>query len=377
MVLAGTGIPANASPTITSPTPGGPLNNNQTSEPSPVTCGFDPTDNGPFTFGTGLVGTAEPATSMSLPAGSSDYFYVGSDASGNPLTNTSWNPDGTTGAGSTNVPSIGTVVSIGESTSDSASYSSGGTTNAAIAGLGVTGYTVTDSAAGGGWPGTPLPLSVTADAGDLLLVVVGGDGVGLLHVGGASLSTLLNVTYSECGSNVIASVGMFAAFLPAGTTTVTISASTNSASTYQADNEPTIGAIAYVLAPGAAGLLQAAIGIAQQVQSAIASSAVYAIAAFGNELSALQRELTSALANAAITPPPTCTSMMSNSYAQLVTDFKTFLKDDATLRWQLVVNWNTVAAVIQDLGKVVFDLAELATYFWYCFWTSGPGPVDT
>lgn len=86
-------LTADASPTVTSPPSGGPLNNSQSIEPSPVLCGFDPTYNAPFTYATGLVGTAEPATTMSLPSGSSDYFYVGSDAGGYPLTDISWNED--------------------------------------------------------------------------------------------------------------------------------------------------------------------------------------------------------------------------------------------------------------------------------------------
>jgi hypothetical protein len=239
-----TTLSATASPTITSPAAGGSLNDNQSIEPSPVSCGFDPTDNGPFNFATGLAGTAEPATSMSLPAGASDYFYVGSDAGGNPLTSISWNPDlSVTAAYSGNE-----AVSIGQSTSDSASFGSGSTTNVAIAGLGVTGYQVTGAPVTASTStGTSVSLNVTTGAGDLLLVVVGGEGVGLLQQGGASLSTLLNVTYSECGSDVIASAGMFAAFLPAGTNSVSISGTT-----YSTNSGTSMGAVAYVLAPAAA-----------------------------------------------------------------------------------------------------------------------------
>ena len=229
------------SPVITSPAAGGPLNDNQSIEPSPVSCGFDPTDNGASNFGAGLVGTAEPATSMSLPGGSSDYFYVGSDAGGNPLTSISWNPDlSVTAAYSGNE-----AVSIGQSTSGSGSFDSGSTTNVAIAGLGVTGYQLTGSPVTASTStGTSVSLSVTTGAKDLLIVMVGGEGVGLLQQGGPALSTLLNVTYSECGSNVIASAGMFAAFLPAGTNTVTLSGTT-----YPSDSGTSMGLVAYVLAP--------------------------------------------------------------------------------------------------------------------------------
>jgi serine/threonine protein kinase len=229
------------SPVITSPAADGPLNDNQSIEASPVTCGFDPTDNGAFNFGAGLVGTAEPATSMSLPAGSSDYFYVGSDAGGNPLTSISWNQDlSVTAAYNGNE-----AVSIGQATSGAALFDSGSTTNVAIAGLGVTGYQLVGSpVTASASTGTSVSLNVTTGAKDLLLIVAGGEGVGLLQEGGPALSTLLNVTYSECGSNVIASAGMFAAFLPAGTSTVTLSGTT-----YPTDSGTSMGLVAYVLAP--------------------------------------------------------------------------------------------------------------------------------
>jgi hypothetical protein len=232
---------ADASPTVTSPPSGGPLNNSQSIEPSPVLCGFDPTYNAPFTFAAGLVGTAEPAASMSLPPGSSTYFYVGSGAGGRPLTDISWNEDLPVTAAYSGNKSI----SIGRSTSDSGSLNSNSSTNVALAGLAVTGYQVTGHPVTNATStGTSVSVTATTNAGDLLLVVVGGEGDGLLQQGGTPLSTLINVTYSECGSDVIASAGMFAAFPGAGLQTVTFSGIT-----YPTNSGTSMGVAAYVLAP--------------------------------------------------------------------------------------------------------------------------------
>jgi len=92
--------------------------------------------------------------------------------------------------------------------------------------------------------GTSASVTATTAAGDLLLVVVGGEGDGLLQQSGTPLSTLLNVTYSECGSDVIASAGMFAAFPGVGAQTVTISGIT-----YPTNSGTSMGVAAYVLAP--------------------------------------------------------------------------------------------------------------------------------
>ncbi len=229
-----------ASDRITSPPAGGTLNNTQGIEPAPVTCGFKANANPPFSFATGLTGTAEPAISMSLPTGASGYFYVGSDAGGNPLTRISWHQDLSVIAGYSGNQSI----SIGHSGAATGSYFSGTTTNVAIAGLAVRGYSVT------GRPvrvstssGTSVSLTVSTGQGDLVLVLVGGQGAGLVQETGAPLSTLVNVTYSECGSNVIASASMFAAFLPAGSHQVNLTGTT-----FGTNSGAAVGAVAYVLA---------------------------------------------------------------------------------------------------------------------------------
>jgi hypothetical protein len=92
--------------------------------------------------------------------------------------------------------------------------------------------------------GISLAVSAAAKPGDLLLVVVGGEGMGLLHYGGPALHTLINVTYSECGSHVIASSGIFAAELSPGVEHLTFSGTT-----YHTNKGATIGAVAYTLAP--------------------------------------------------------------------------------------------------------------------------------
>jgi len=60
------------------------------------------------------------------------------------------------------------------------------------------------------------------------------------------MTTLLNDTYSECGSNVIASAAMFGAFLPSGSHTASFSLTT-----YPTNAGTSVGAVAYVLSPAA------------------------------------------------------------------------------------------------------------------------------
>jgi hypothetical protein len=220
--VVGGPVTGQTTPTITSPPSGSALNYTTGIQASPVSCGFsDP--NSPFTFSPGLVGAIQPSTSMSLPSGSSDYIYVGSDAGGSPLTDISWNPD----LSLVSAYSGNQSISIGQSATDSGSFDSGGTTNVAVAGLGVTGYTVaSEYKASSGSDGTSLSVPFSTSSGDLVVVALGGEGVGLIQQGGASLDTLLNDTYSECGSNVIASAAMFGGFLSSGSYSASFSATT-------------------------------------------------------------------------------------------------------------------------------------------------------
>ena len=200
---------------ITSPPSNSSLNDPTTIQTSPVSCGFSE-PNGSFPFATGLEGTIEPSTSLVLPQDSSNYLYVGADAGGNPLTNISWNEDLSVVSAYSGNKSI----SIGQSQSNSASFNANGTTNVAIAGLGLSGYTVIDQYSGSsGSSGTSLTVPFTTNAGDLVVLAVGGEGVGLIQASGGSFSTLVNDTYSECGSDVIASAAIFGGFMTAGTYT--------------------------------------------------------------------------------------------------------------------------------------------------------------
>lgn len=231
--------PVEASPSLTSP-PSGPLNDNTGIQSSPVPCGFsDP--NSSFTFASGLMGTIEPSDSISLPSGSTSYYYVGSDAGGNPLSNISWSEDlGVVASYSGNES-----ISIGQSTSPTGSFTSGSTTNDAIAGIGVSGYQlVHEYTASNSSYGLSLSLPFTTSTGDLVLVVFGGEGVGLIRQGGVSLSTLVNDTYSECGSDVIASAAMFGGYLPQNSYTATFTTTT-----YSTNAGTATGAVAYILAP--------------------------------------------------------------------------------------------------------------------------------
>jgi hypothetical protein len=228
---------------ITSPPPGSALNNSLSIQPVSVHCEFS-RPNLPFPFARGrLIGLAEPATSTPpLPSGMTDYIYAGSDDGSHPLTAISWQEDK-----SVSTPNLGNKsISIGQSTSSTGSFNANGTTNAAIAGLGVAGYHVIGvHPASRTFNGTPPLISVafTTGPGDLSIVAVGGQGAGLPQPG-AEFSTLVNDTYSECGSDVIASAAIFAAYLSAGYHTASFSGIS-----YNTNKVSAFAAVAYVLAP--------------------------------------------------------------------------------------------------------------------------------
>ena len=222
---------------FTSPPANSATNNTASITPSPVACGFsDP--NPANTFAPGFTGAIEPATSLTLPSGSTQYFFVGSDAGGNPITQISWPEDLSVVASYSSNKSI----SIGRSPLGTSSFDSGTTTNVAIAGLGVAGYKVVTRVPASTSAGTTLSLQVPVSSSGILLLVVGGEGAGLLRVGGSPLQTLMNATYSECGSNVIASAGMFAAEVSAGNYPLSLTSST-----YGTNSGASLGAVAYVL----------------------------------------------------------------------------------------------------------------------------------
>ena len=154
-------------------------------------------------------------------------------------------------------------ISIGTSSAASGSFTPGGSDNMAIAELGVSGYSVAakysaqqgevgpGSVGGGGSsaPGEGLSLSYSVPSPeDVVVVLVGGQGAGLLTASGGGLSALTDVTYSECGAEVVASAGVFVATPGAGTFTANFSSTT-----YLNNSGSTLGAVAYVLAPGGPG----------------------------------------------------------------------------------------------------------------------------
>ncbi len=187
-----------------------------------------------------------PAQAITLGTGASQYFYVGSTAGGQPMNSVSWTQDlGVVASYSGNLS-----ISVGRSTLDQGSYDSAAG-NYAIAGAGVTGYEVLreysaqTTASGSG--GTSLSVTFPADTGDLVLLMVGGEGDGSLALSGFTATTLQDATYSEAGSNVIASAAIFSASLATGTYTADISSVT-----YPTNAGTSLGAVAYVLVPGPA-----------------------------------------------------------------------------------------------------------------------------
>ncbi len=167
-----------------------------------------------------------PAESISLPASDSQYFYVGSTAGEQPMESVSWLAGQDLAV--TAAYSSQQAISIGRSSSDSASYSSAAG-NHAIAGAGVSGYAVVQtfsaqaSKIGPGKSGGPekkasgvslgLPFTTT-QANEIVLILVGGQGTGTLTLSEVEATTLQNATYSEAGSDVLASAAIYNAQLP-------------------------------------------------------------------------------------------------------------------------------------------------------------------
>ncbi|HTW42693.1 MAG TPA: IPT/TIG domain-containing protein [Solirubrobacteraceae bacterium] len=189
-----------------------------------------------------------PAESITIPSANSEYFYVGSTAGGQPMGSISWSQDLSVIASY----SGNEAISIGRSASNTGSYSSGAG-NHAIAGAGISGYSVAEvfsndvSATGAGAAGgTQLELPFKTQSGDLVLILVGGEGTGSLQLSGIAANTLQNETYSEAGSDVIASAAIYTAELSGGSYTARWDSTT-----YATNSGTSLGAVAYVLAPTA------------------------------------------------------------------------------------------------------------------------------
>lgn len=194
-----------------------------------------------------------PAESIALPANAEQYFYVGSTAGGHPMESITWLQDlAVTAAYSGNE-----AVSIGRSNSDTGSYGSA-SGNHVIAGVALSGYTVVRtfsahaSETGPGYsggpetpaPGVSLDLPFTTEPGDIVLILVGGEGTGELNLSGIGATALQNATYSEAGSQVLASAAIYTATLSAGSYTAHWDSTT-----YLTNSGSSLGAVAYVLRP--------------------------------------------------------------------------------------------------------------------------------
>jgi beta-glucanase (GH16 family) len=239
-----------------SPPSGSALNDAQSIASSLSSCGVS-SPNAIFDFASGFVGAAEPNSSLILPSGSEQYLYVGADDGAEPQSSVSWQPDLSVAATYSSNQSI----SIGRSTSSEGAFSALGGTSVAVAGLAIDGYTIANSFANyrttntstttsEGGPATTGPsVGVQYDvptSSDVVILLVGGQGTGLFQSQGAGLSTLVNDTYSECGSNSLASVGVFASTPGVGSYRAEFDSST-----YSSDASASLGVVAYVLAPTA------------------------------------------------------------------------------------------------------------------------------
>ena len=199
-----------------------------------------------------FVSSIQAGQSLVLPAGDSQYVFVGSTAGARPMEAVSWSQDLAVSA----AYSGNEAVSIGRSVSNSRSYL---TTAAgrAIAGVGINGFAVAKtftahaSAVGpgqSGGPETPAPgmsleLPFETKAGDVVLIVAGGQGTGSLALSGITATTLQNASFSA-GAQVMASAAIYSASLPAGHHVAHWKSTT-----YLSNAGTSLGAVAYVLAP--------------------------------------------------------------------------------------------------------------------------------
>lgn len=165
-------------------------------------------------------------------------LFVGATSGGQTMTPISWNEDLGVIASYSGLEAI----SIGQSSSPSGSFQTGA--NDAIAGVAVRACTATKLASNQTSSGTTLSIDVPGSSGPAV-ILLGGEGTGYLSAsGGQALQTLVNTTFSEHGSNVIASTAIFV--LPASTSPTTI---TFSSTTFGTNSGTALGAVAYVVEP--------------------------------------------------------------------------------------------------------------------------------
>ena len=179
---------------------------------------------------------ASAAQSIAASSDSDQYFFVGSTGGGFPMNSVTWIPDlSVTASYSGNL-----AISIGHSSSNYGSYYSQAG-NYGIAVVGISGlltyhsYTAKDSS------GTDIALNFATSTGDLIVIVIGGEGTGNIALTGVSAQILEDQTYSEGGGGVLASVAIYSASLPTGQYSAQISSTTN-----PSNAGTSIGAVAYV-----------------------------------------------------------------------------------------------------------------------------------
>lgn len=176
------------------------------------------------------------AESLTLNPGSQQYFFVGSTAGGYQMSSMTWSPDLNVVASYSN--NLG--ISIGHQTSNSGSYSSQAG-NHGIAGIGMSNVGTYQTFTAQTQSGTSVSLQFTVGSNDLVVILAGGEGDGSISLSGATLQTLEDHTYSEAGSNVIASEAIYDGQLSAGTYTVNLSTIT-----YPTNSGTSLGVVAYV-----------------------------------------------------------------------------------------------------------------------------------
>jgi hypothetical protein len=171
-----------------------------------------------------------------LPATGTSNLFVGATAGGKPMTPISWNEDLAVTASYSGLEAI----SIGHSDSGTGSFQTGA--NDAIAAVAVRGCTATESASSQSSSGTTLSIDVPSSSRPVV-ILLGGEGTGLLSASGKrGLETLVNATFSEYGSDVIASTAIFVFPASASPTTVRFLSST-----YGTNSGTSLGAVAYSL----------------------------------------------------------------------------------------------------------------------------------
>ena len=179
------------------------------------------------------------STSLNLSK-SQEYFFVGSTAGGGPITNASWNSDLNVHSHYSGYLSI----IIGHQNTERGNYSFYGS-NYGIAGTGVSNFSSYVSYNASSSTNTSLNLSFATNSGDLVVILIGGEGDGYINTTNVqNLNVATNYTYSEGGSNVIASGAIYYGYLPSGSYTLKINSNT-----FPTNAGTSIGAVAYIFSP--------------------------------------------------------------------------------------------------------------------------------